>query len=119
MLPRTKALWFNIQAEGRGSPTPTPRQAIMYTQYPFSEQKQQEAKVKVKETDPTWSQIWLFPVTHPRSVWGGPEESPWVRAGEPRGDRPSCVGAILVLGAAVDERRLGLVQLREAPGNTA
>ena len=29
------------------------RQAIMYRQYPFSEQKQREAKVKVKETDPT------------------------------------------------------------------
>ena len=37
--------------------------AIMYRQYPFSEQKQWEAKVKVKETDPTCSQIWLFPVT--------------------------------------------------------
>ena len=24
----------------------------MYTQYPFSEQKQREARVKVKETDP-------------------------------------------------------------------
>ena len=35
----------------------------MYRQYPFSEQKQQKAKVKVKETDPTCSQIWLFPVT--------------------------------------------------------
>ena len=35
----------------------------MYTQYPFSEQKQQKAKVKVKETDPTCSQIWLIPVT--------------------------------------------------------
>ena len=59
MLPWTKALWFNIQAEGQGSP----RQVIMYRQYPFSEQKQQEAKVKVKETDPTHSQIWVFPVT--------------------------------------------------------
>ena len=36
----------------------------MYRQYPFSEQKQQEAKVKVKETDTTYSQIWLFPVTN-------------------------------------------------------
>ena len=35
----------------------------MYRQYPFNEQKQREAKVKVKETDPTWSQDWLFPVT--------------------------------------------------------
>ena len=35
----------------------------MYRQYPFLEQKQQEAKVKVKETDPTWSQNRLFPVT--------------------------------------------------------
>ena len=34
----------------------------MYRQYPFSEQKQQEAKVKVKETDPTCSQILLSPV---------------------------------------------------------
>ena len=33
----------------------------MYEQYPFNEQKQQEAKIKVKETDPTWSQF--FPVT--------------------------------------------------------
>ena len=37
----------------------------MYRQYPFGEQKQREAKVKVKETDPTCSQIWLFPVTIP------------------------------------------------------
>ena len=28
----------------------------MYKQYPLSEQKQPEAKVKVKETDPAWSQ---------------------------------------------------------------
>ena len=35
----------------------------MYRQYPFSEQKQRKAKVKVRETDPTCSQIWLFPVT--------------------------------------------------------
>ena len=34
----------------------------MCRQYPFSEQKQWEAKVKVKETDPTCSQIWPFPV---------------------------------------------------------
>ena len=33
----------------------------MYRQYPFSEQKQWKAKVKVKETGPTCSQIWLFP----------------------------------------------------------
>ena len=33
----------------------------MYRQHPFSEQKQQKAKVNVKETDPTCSQIWLFP----------------------------------------------------------
>ena len=38
------------------------RQAIIYQQYPFSEQKQQEAKVKVKETDPRWTQDWLFPM---------------------------------------------------------
>ena len=57
----TKALWFNIQAEGQGSQ----RQAIKYREYPFSEQKQQKAKVKVKETDPTCSQIWLLPVPIP------------------------------------------------------
>ena len=56
MFPWTKAFWFNIQEEGQGSP----RQAITYRQYPFSEQKQREAKVK--EIDPTCSQIWLFPV---------------------------------------------------------
>lgn len=33
----------------------------MYGQYPFSEQKQWEAKVKLKATDPTWSHF--FPVT--------------------------------------------------------
>ena len=59
LFPWTKALWFNVQAEGQGSP----RQAIRYRQYPFSEQKQQEAKIKVKGTGPTWSQNWLFPVT--------------------------------------------------------
>ena len=59
MFPSTKALWFNIQAEGQCSL----RQATVYRQYPFIEQKQREAKVKVKETDPTCSQIWLFPVT--------------------------------------------------------
>ena len=48
---------FNIQAEGQGSP----RQAIMYKQYPFSEQKQLEAKLKKKEIDPTWSHNWVFP----------------------------------------------------------
>ena len=35
----------------------------MYGWFPFREQKQWEAKVKVKETDPTWSQNWLFPIT--------------------------------------------------------
>ena len=35
----------------------------MYGQYPFSEQKQWEAKAKLKETDPTWSQVLFFPVT--------------------------------------------------------
>ena len=49
-----KALWFKIQAQGQGSL----RQAITYKQYPFSEQKQWEAKIhqrlnKVKEADPT------------------------------------------------------------------
>ena len=35
----------------------------MRRQYPYSEHKQWEAKVKVKETDSTWSQNWLFLVT--------------------------------------------------------
>ena len=39
----------------------------MYGQYPFSEQKQWQVKVKVKETDPTWSQILFFPVTEAMS----------------------------------------------------
>ena len=56
MFPWTKVLWFSIQAEGQS----TQRQAILYRQYPFSEQKQGEAKIKVKETDPTWSQILLL-----------------------------------------------------------
>ena len=34
----------------------------MYRQYPFSERKELEAKVKVKETDPTCSKILFFPV---------------------------------------------------------
>ena len=52
---QTKPLWFNIQAEGQGSL----RQTIVYKQYPFSEQKQPEAKVKVKETT-NWTQNWLL-----------------------------------------------------------
>ena len=43
----------------------------MYRQYLFSEQKQREAKVKVKETDPTCRQIWLFPATE-GAFSGGP-----------------------------------------------
>lgn len=35
----------------------------MYGQYSISEQKQWEAKVKVKETDSTRGQILFFPVT--------------------------------------------------------
>ena len=35
----------------------------MYRQYPFSAQKQRNAEVKVKQTDPTCSPVWLFPVT--------------------------------------------------------
>ena len=35
-------LWFNIQAEGQGSPV----QAVMYGHHPFSEQKPREEKVK-------------------------------------------------------------------------
>ena len=58
-FPWTKAFWFNIQSEGKGSP----KQGIPYRQYPSSEQKQWKAKVKVKGTDPTWSQILFFPET--------------------------------------------------------
>ena len=35
----------------------------MYGQCPFSEQKQSEARVKEKETHPTWSQNSIFPIT--------------------------------------------------------
>ena len=38
----------------------------MYRQYPFSEQKQLDAKFKIKETDPTCSQILFFPVIFAR-----------------------------------------------------
>ena len=41
----------------------------MYEQYPISEQKQWEAKIKVKETDPTWSQNWLSSVTQSHRFW--------------------------------------------------
>ena len=73
MCPWTNALWFNIQAEGQGSP----RQAFMYRQYPFSEQKQQKATVKVKETDPTCSRIWLFPVTQLLNSSITARKQPW------------------------------------------
>ena len=43
------AFWFTIQAKGQG----ILKQAIMYGQYPSNKQKQWEAKVKAKETDPT------------------------------------------------------------------
>ena len=43
----------------QGSPS------IRYGQYNFSERKPQEAKIKVKETDPIWSQF--FPVTNSHS----------------------------------------------------
>ena len=33
----------------------------------LSEQKQWQVKVKVKETDPTWSQILFFPITEAMS----------------------------------------------------
>ena len=59
----TKALWFNIQAEGQSSP----KQAVMDKQLPFSKQKQAKAMFNVKETDLTWSQNWLFPAT----LWAG------------------------------------------------
>ena len=42
-----KGSYFHIQAEGQVSL----KQAIVYKHYPYSEQKQPEAKVKVKETD--------------------------------------------------------------------
>ena len=35
----------------------------MYRQYLFNGQKPWEAMIKVKETDPIWSQIFFFPVT--------------------------------------------------------
>ena len=50
---------LTFQAEVQGSL----RQAIMYRQCPCSEQKQWVEKVKVKETDSTYSQILFFPVT--------------------------------------------------------
>ena len=50
---------LTFQAEVQGSL----RQAIMYRQCPCSEQKQWVEKVKVKETDPTRSQVLFFPVT--------------------------------------------------------
>ena len=53
----TKAFWFNIQAERQGSV----KQPILYGQLLFGEQKQEEGKVRVKETGLTWSQF--FPVT--------------------------------------------------------
>ena len=40
----------------------------MYGQYPFSEQKNPKAKVKV--TDPTWHHNWLFPVIFDVPVYG-------------------------------------------------
>ena len=42
----------------------SPGQAIMYGQYSFSEQKQGEAKVKVKETGTTGTQF--FPIIIPQ-----------------------------------------------------
>ena len=59
MFPETKVLWFNIQTEGHGSL----RQAIMYTQYSFTEQKQKEAKVKGRETSQQGVRFLFFPVT--------------------------------------------------------
>ena len=50
-----KGSYFHIQAEGQVSL----KQAIMYKHYPYSEQKQPEAKVKIKETT-NWSRNWLF-----------------------------------------------------------
>lgn len=47
-----------MQAGGQCSP----RQAVVYRQYPFSERKQPEATVEVKEIDPTWSHF--FPVAY-------------------------------------------------------
>ena len=57
---KQRHFWFNIQTEGQGSL----RQAIMYTQHPFTKQKQQEAKVKVRETSQQGVRFLFFPVTH-------------------------------------------------------
>ena len=53
---------FGLTFRQRGR---VPRGRPFYRQYPCSEQKQWEAKVKVKETGPTCNPIWLFPVTLP------------------------------------------------------
>ena len=50
---------FPAYSRGEGSL----RQAIMYGQYLFSDQKQWETQGKVKETDSIWSKNRLFPVT--------------------------------------------------------
>lgn len=51
---RLKVLRFYVQAEEQGSP----RQDIKYGHYPFSEQKQREAKVK--ETDTTDTRFYSY-----------------------------------------------------------
>ena len=48
----------------------------MFGQNPFSAQKQGEAKVKVKETDPTCGQILFFPVTTLHPSWAGFSSAP-------------------------------------------
>ena len=52
---------FGLTFRQRATGPQPPGQAILCGQYPSSDQKQQEAKVKV--TDPTWSQNWLFSAT--------------------------------------------------------
>ena len=45
----------------------------MLRQYPFREPRQPEAKVKVKETDPTWSQFFPVSGAHPCGLgWRAP-----------------------------------------------
>ena len=65
-FPEQRHFGVTFRQKGRvpwGKPSCIDSILLVYRQYPFSEQKQREAKVKVKETDPTCSQIWLFPVT--------------------------------------------------------
>ena len=64
----------------------------MYRQYPFSEQKQQKAKVIVKETEPTCSQELAFPC-YRKSV---------VLTQTPAGKRPGDMKIFLLLETTAD-----------------